>query len=255
MKFQISIALAILTLAPTFSPAANLLLNSGFETFSVGNPNFWTYVQGDGPSSLQSNSSSPFTNINPTGAFSVLLTDGATTAVTPDLLQNLTVQTSGILNVAWDFRLNTKTGNPWSVQIDDSTSALLKFNMDAAGNFTVENSGGGSTTIMSPTANTWYQVQMALDLDAHTLSGSITSQGLVSTAIGSQSWRLPVNNQISRVVILDDSASAAGIAGNILFDNFAVDRTAFAAPAVVPEPSAMLLLGLGGVFAAARRRR
>lgn len=255
MNIHVAIAVIILAVAPVCTQAANLLLNSGFESSSGGLPNSWTYAQGDGPATVQSSPSSPFININPFGAASVLLTDGSTTGVTPDLIQSFSAQTGGILNVAWDFRLNTKTGNPWSVQIDDSTSALLKFNMDAAGNFTVENSGGGSTTIMSPTANTWYQVQLALDLDAHTLSGSITSQTLTSTAIGSQPWRLPVNNVINRVVILDDSASAAGVAGNILFDNFAVDRTALAAPAVVPEPAVMILLVIGGASAATRRRR
>lgn len=251
MKNKFAIAIILLGLNPAFSPGANLLLNSGFESFTSGVPNSWTYTQGDGPASLLSASSSFFTNINPAGASSTLFTDGSTTTATPLLLQSFTAQTSGILNVAWDFRLNTMTGNPWSVQIDDSTSALIKLNMDGGGNLTVDNNGGGTTTVTSLQTNTWYQVQLALNLDAHTLSGSITSQSFTTTPISSQTWRLPVNNVISRVVLLDDSVSAAQ-AGNIQFDNIAVDRTAFA-PA--PEPSAFLLLGLGGLFVAGRRRR
>ena len=255
MKIQPLIAV-ILAFASSNGHGANLLLNSGFESSTAGLPNSWTYAQGtDGPATLQSTPSSPFININPFGAASVLLTDGATTTVTPNLLQSFTTQTGGILNVAWDFRFNSKTGSPWSVQIDDTVTAQTRFNMDSAGNFVVENTSGSTTTIMALAANTWYQVQLALDMSNKTLSGTITSESLVTTAIGNQSWRVTGGSaSISRVLILDDTGTAAA-AGNLLIDNFSADRTAFAAPAIVPEPSALLLLGLGGAFAAARRRR
>ncbi|MEO6750267.1 MAG: PEP-CTERM sorting domain-containing protein [Chthoniobacteraceae bacterium] len=256
MKTQIVIAIAILAFTEASSRSANLLLNSGFESNTGNLPNSWTYLAGpDGPATLQGTPSSPFININPFGAASILMTDGATTTVTPNLLQSFTTQTSGILNVAWDFRLNTKTGSPWAVQIDDAVTAQTKFNMDSAGNFVVENPLGATTTIMALAANTWYQVQLALDMTNKTLSGSITSQGLVTTPIGSQQWRVTAgSSSINRVLILDDTLTAAA-AGNMLIDNFAVDRTAFAAPTIVPEPSAMLFLGIGGLLAGVRRRR
>lgn len=256
MKIHFVMTAAIFALAPTSGMAVNLITNGGFEISTGGLPNSWTYAQGDGPATLQSTPSSPFININPFGAASVLFTDGATTAITPDLLQNFTTQTGGILNIAWDFRLNTKTGNPWGMQIDDSVTAQTRFNIDSGGNFVVENTSGATTTIMPLAANVWYQVQLALDLSSKTLSGSITSESLVSTPIASQSWRVTSGSaNINRMLIADEPLTASGVAGNILFDNLAADRTAFAAPAVVPEPSAMLLLGFGGMAAAAKRWR
>ena len=256
MKTSFTITVVILALAPVSSRAANLVLNSGYETNTGGIPNSWIYSRGDGPATLQSSPSSPFININAFGASAILMTDGSTTAITPNLFQDFATQTGGILNIAWDFRLNTMTGNPWAVQIDDSVTAQTRFNIDSAGNFVVENPSGATTTIMPLAANIWYQVQLALDLTNKTLSGAITSQTLVSTPIGNQQWRVTTgSSNINRVLIADEPLTAAGIAGNILFDNFAADRTAFAAPAVVPEPAALLLLGLGGMFAAAKRRR
>ena len=190
MKTQIAIAVAILAFAPSSSRSANLLLNSGFESNTGGLPNSWTYSQGDGPATVQSTPSSPFINFNTFGSSSVLLTDGATTTITPDLIQSFTTQTGGILNFAWDFRLNSKTGNPWAVTIDDTVTIQTRFLMDSAGNFVVENPSGGSTTIMPLAANVWYQVQVALDLSLKTLSGSITSESLVTTPIGNQPWRV-----------------------------------------------------------------
>ncbi len=160
--------------------------------------------------------------------------------------------------MAWDFRLSALTGNPWAVQIDDSVSALLKFNMDrTAGNFfSVETSTpvlGSYADVFALQANTWYQVQLTLDLTNKTVSGSVTSEAFVTTPIAPTSWRVsPGGTQsLNRVVLLDDALTAAA-AANIMFDNFAVDRTAFA-PA--PEPSTVLLLGLCGMAAVARRTR
>lgn len=254
MKPQFALSALILALAPVSGHAANLLVNGGFETNTGGIPNSWTYAAGaDGPATVQSTPSSPFININPFGAAAVLLTDGATTITFPDLLQTFTTQTAGILNVAWDFRLNTLTGSSWGVQIDDSTTSQTRFNMDASGNFVVENQFGATTTIMPLVANTWYQVQVTLNMNTKRLSGTITSESLVATAIPDEDWRVTGgSNTINRVLILDNAAAASG---NILFDNFAADRLPLAPPAIVPEPSALLLLGLGGVAAAARRKR
>lgn len=255
MKTSVALSFLVLSLAPFSGRAANLLVNGDLESNTGGLPNGWTYTQGDGPATLQSASVSPFTNIYPAGTASALFADGSSTTVTPLLLKTFPIQSGGILHVAWDFRLSSLTGNPWAVQIDDSVTALLKFDMDrtASNFFSVEVSGGGYADIMSLAANTWYQVQLALDATNKTLTGSITSETFVTTPIATQSWRVtPAGTQsLDRVVILDDALSTAA-AGNTLFDNFAVDRTAFA-PA--PEPSTALLLGLGGVAVAARRTR
>lgn len=231
-----------------------MLVNGSFENMTGGLPNNWTYTQGDGPATVQSATASPFNNIHGGGSVSVLLTDGTSSAVTPDLIQSFATQTGGILYAAWDFRLNSLTGNQWGVQIDDSTTVQTFFRMDNGGNFVVENNSGATTTIMALTTNTWYQVQLALDLSLKQLSGSITDEFGNVTAINNQMWRvLAGSSSINRVVILDNYLNT-NQAGSILFDNFAVDRTAFAA-AATPEPSRLMLLGCGLVALLARRRR
>lgn len=258
MKPQILLSALILSLWPLSGHAANLLGNGNFEANTGGLPDGWTYTQGDGPATLQSGTVSPFTNIYPTGTASALFTDGSSTTVTPLLLESFTNQNGGILYVAWDFRLSALTGNPWAIQIDDSATALLKFDMDrtASNFFSVETDtpfSGSYANTMALQANTWYQVQLTLDLTNKTVSGSITSESFVSTPIATTTWRTtPGGTQnLNRVVILDDTLTT-NAAANIVFDNFAVDRTAFA-PA--PEPSAALLLVACGMVTAARRTR
>ncbi len=108
---------------------------------------------------------------------------------------------------------------------------------------------------MALTAGTWYQVQLALDLSNKTLSGSITSESGTTTPIPNQSWRVTAgSSSINRVVILDNAGSAAA-AGDIRFDNFQVDRTAFSPASIVPEPSRALLLGMAGLVIGIWRRR
>lgn len=253
MKLIIIFSLVAL-LFPVAAPAAALLVNGGFENMTGGLPHNWTYSQGDGPATVQSATASPFNNIYGSGSVSVLLTDGSSTAVTPDLIQSFASQTGGILYAAWDFRMNSLTGNQWGVQIDDSVTSQTFFRMDNGGNFVVENAGGTTTTIMALTTNTWYQVQLSLDLSLKQLSGSITDEFGNVTSINNQMWRiLPGSSSLNRVVILDNYLNTSQ-SGSILFDNFAVDRTPFA-PAATPEPSRLVLLGCGLIGLMIRRRR
>lgn len=255
MKTRIVMATLILALVPASGWGVALLVNGGFENQTGGLPNSWTYSQGDGPSTLQSSTVSPFVNIHPTGLSSILVTDGASTTVTPNVIQSFTTQTSGILYAAWDFRLNSMTGSYWGVQIDDAITAQTFFRMDDGGNFVVENPSGATTTVMALTTGTWYQVQLALDLSNKTLSGSITSESGTTTPIPNQSWRVTAgSSSINRVVILDNPVSGAA-AGGILFDNFQVDRTAFAPASIVPEPSRTVFLGMAGLVICIWRRR
>jgi hypothetical protein len=227
------------------SPAVELITNGDFESFSSGNPTGWTYTQGDGPATLEIAVSSPFSNIYPFGSSSLLFTDGASGS-SPILLQSFTAQTAPVF-AAWEFRLDTMTGNPWCVQIDDSVVAATRFNMDAAGQFQIETTGGGFADILALTANTWYQVYAKLDRGGFAglgrITGTIQPFGGAATAFET-TFRATGSLSINRFVFID---IAPGTGGEILLDNVSVNT--------IPEPSAAALLLAGAAGAIVLRAR
>jgi hypothetical protein len=231
--------------------ATELLTNGNFEVNSAGLPTGWTYItNGDGPATLQNAANSPFTNIYPGGANDTLFTDGTSAAVSPILLQNFASQSSGTIYASWDFNLASLTnGNYWTIQIDDSASVSLRFDMDITGGFFAYEANAVFNNVLALTANTWYQVTVALDITNHTFNGSITPFGGSSTAFSSNTWRINTGT-LNRIIIDDVNGSPQN--ANIQFDNLSVNTVA-----PVPEPStlALLALGIGGAFFAKRLRR
>jgi hypothetical protein len=232
---------------------AELITNGNFESFSSGLPTSWSYTQGDGPATLQNSANSPFTNIYPTGSNDLLFTDTAATGLAPIILQSFTSQ-SGTIYASWDFNFSSLTnGNYWVLQIDDAITAATRFDMDFTGGvFAFEESGVGFTPVTSLTANTWYQVTVALNIANDTLSGTITPQSGVSVPF-SGSFRVTGVTSLSRLVFIDISAGdGTGQNANIQLDNVSVNTVA-----PVPEPStiALSILAIGAGLIAQRIRR
>lgn len=249
-------AVAAITCFAPVSKATELIANGDFSAFTGGLPTSWTYTQGDGPATLQNAANSPFTNVYPAGTSDLLFTDTASAAagLTPYILQTFASQSSGTtIYVSWEFNLSSLTANPWVVQVDNSFSAATRFDMDFTGNtFAVETGGGAFAVVTTLTADTWYQVTVALDIGAGTLSGTITPQSGVAVPF-SAPWRIPTTT-LDRFVFIDLSGNATGGSqnSNIQLDNVSVNTVA-----PVPEPSviALALLGFAGVTVVKRRGR
>lgn len=246
IRFVASLAAA--TWLSGTATAVELISNGNFETFSGGLPTAWTYTQGDGPSTLQNSANSPFTNIYPAGSNDLLFTDTSATGLSPFILQNFSSQT-GTIYASWDFNLASTTGNNWIVQIDDSVTAALRFNMDyTAGTFAYE-SNATTTPVISLTSNTWYQVLLTLDIATDTFSGTITPFGGSPTAFGG-GFRVPVPT-LDRFLFIDISNGDGSLQNaNIQLDNVSVNTEQ------VPEPSTVILALTGiGLMAIRKFRR
>jgi len=231
--------------------ATELITNGNFELFTSGNPTGWTYTQGDGPGTLQNAANSPFTNIYAAGSNDLLFTDSAASGFSPILLQTFATQSGTTIFASWDFNLASLNGNMWVVQIDDSASAAIRFDMDFTGGTFAFEQNATFTTVTSLTANTWYNVQVALNITNSTLSGTITPFG--SSAVPfSGNFRITGVPTLNRFVFIDISqGTGAGQNGNIQLDNVSVNTV------LVPEPStiALSILGIGSVLIAKRFRR
>ncbi len=228
--------------------ATELLTNGSFESFTGGNPTGWAYTQGDGPLTLQSGVTSPFTNVYGAGANSLGFTDGATTAFSPNIIQSFASQTLTTIYARWDFQMTSLTGSAWTVQIDDSASASNRFNMDSGGTFGYENSVGANQSLMTLSSGVWYQVLVALDIGPGTMTVSITPFGGSTVTSPSVLWRVQTAT-LNRVVFIDLNTAANG---GMQLDNFSVNTVA-----AVPEPGTLAAGALLGALVGRRllRRR
>jgi hypothetical protein len=249
-RFQsLSAALIALSIFTSHANSAELLTNGNFELFTSGQPNSWPYgMASGGPTNLQDGTNSPFTSVYPAGSNSVMIWDLATEPnyTHSTLRQSFTNQTTTTY-VSWDFQLGALTGNRWSVQVDDSISALTRFDMDAPGGKFAFQQNFASVEVMSLVANLWYHVEVALDPTTHTLAGTIRPQNGLDTPF-SGGFGFAAGNSVNKVILYDETP---GVNATIRYDNFSVSTT----PYQVPEPSTVILLAsAAGVLLAARRR-
>lgn len=164
---------------------------------------------------------------------------------------NILGTTGGFLGTAFSVSMNASSEeNPASKLIDgyiDGNGGRVGWYPNQAGNeaITVDLGtklfiqgaqlwGGTLYSYMPPTAN----VYTSLDGSAYTLAGAMTGGALMTSAFA------PVQGRYVRLT----DFSAPGYGGYILLHEVAIF-------AQTPEPSAALLLGLGGLLLAGGRRR
>jgi len=163
-----------------------------------------------------------------------------------DVMMGLTPSTS-----------NVDTSNAWQ------DFNVMPFVAGASGgpNMSAANSGGTSTTLVSPvTLDTWYNIWVVVDNDAtaptydvYTSTG--TDNGML--ALSNAQWRnspspIAVGQSIDAIGFM----AAGGAGSELLVDNI-YWATGIETTNPVPEPAALLLIGLGagGLFAVRHRKR
>lgn len=233
------------SLLPSFG--AELITNGNFEgAFSGGAPASWTYTQGDGPANLQNAANSPFTEVYPAGTKDLLFTDSGASNFGPNLIQMFPTQ-SGTIYASWDFNLDSLTGGEyWTVQIDDTTSASLRFDMDYTGGMFSYEADAVFKDVLALQADTWYHVALTLDIPTASFTGTITPDGGSPTAFG-DNFRISTT-VLGRFVFIDLSGN--GQNAPIQLDNVSINT--------VPEPTSILLFGLGAtvfLYGGFRRRK
>lgn len=163
-----------------------------------------------------------------------------------DVMMGLTPSTS-----------NVDTNNAWQ------DFNVMPFVSGASGgpNMSAANSGGTSTTLVSPvTLDTWYNIWVVVNNDATTPTYDIyTSTGTDdgTLALSNAQWRnspspIAVGQSIDAIGFM-----AAGGAGSELLVDNVYWATGIETTNPVPEPAALLLIGLGagGLFAVRHRAR
>lgn len=154
---------------------------------------------------------------------------------------------------------NVDTNNAWQ------DFNVMPFVAGAAGgpNMNATNSGGSASTLVSPvTLDAWYNIWVVVDNDSVAPSYDIyTSTGTNNGSLALENARwvnspspIAVGQSLDAIGFM-----AGGQAGSeLLVDNiYWATGTETTNPMVVPEPAAVLLLGLGagGLFAGRLRKR
>jgi hypothetical protein len=164
---------------------------------------------------------------------------------------------TGNLYVNFDFKNTSAGADLYDMMVSkgaNPTDRTLGLYINDSG-FYAESSSGRGDSLFAPVTGTWYNVQLALNLDTDTYSGVITAIGGSTTAISERSF---VQDKDIDTIFFDTPwvpNTGSGAAPGHRIDNFVLSTTPFA-PAPTPEPGAIVLLstGLFGLLAYAWRK-
>jgi len=243
-KVLVSCVLGIVLFGGTVGANAAWLSNNGDLGVS------WTYGEG---ASLASGSQSPFTN-----AFGNNSSGAHIDARTGDhgVLQSFTeipATATGMLYLNVDFRNNDSNAGYYTLTVDSDSGVTVTSDLKITGSEVyVRSASGYGASLLTPAVGTWYNVQLALNLDTDTYSGTITPYGGSSIAISERSF-VQSNTKINNIF-----SSTYGNTVNCPdhdIDNFVLSDTVIPSP--VPEPGMIALLGIAmfGLLAYAWKKR
>lgn len=240
--------------------AANLTLDGDFNAqtngANVSNP--WY-----GDSTFGSTGNSPFTN-----AFAANDKTAYANAGGPYIIQDFTPITlssaTGYRYFNMDFKFSGTGGFNWVISDGNyltGRTLALYFNSSDQGLYSGiyaegDYRGGLGGKIMTPELNTWYNVQLALNMGAQTYSGVITREGtLTQTSISSRGFIADTGATVISKIYSDSNRSVMGLSGvgmNHYVDNVVLSTT----PMPIPEPGALALVacGVAGMLASRKQR-
>ena len=202
--------------------------------------------------SLTADAQSPFTNSYANNGQGI---HAETTGVNHSLIQSFTgAPTTGLLYLNADFR-NTGTGSgsyslASAYQAGVKIASMLRINDNGV---YADSPTGSGDSLLTPTQGTWYNVQLTLDLDSQTYSGTITPYGGTGIAISSRSFKYGYAGTTSDIDgLFSDSYGNIANAPAHDIDNFGLSTTM-----ATPEPGtlAMLVAAMVGLLARAWRKR
>ena len=238
------------------SARASIIVNGDFEGGTTGGvPNGWSFDDnGDTNATVAVDSGTVGESAFTSGSQSARLsndTDNDGSAGSQSFNQSFD-PVSGQLQYVFDFYLDDSTPNDthWNAQLrgDGNTNQAFAYNIDhhgytePAGQFTLIARGGNDAQEIVLDAQAWYRVTTNLDTDTQTFSGTLENTGGLVTTITSKTFQQTVN-AFDLARFTDGGAGDDGSPINI--DNVSL----------IPEPSSLLLLGLGAVTMLNWRKR
>jgi hypothetical protein len=221
----------------------------------LGSP--WNAFGGGTVHSILSTSQSPFTNAF---ANNGKAPEVAASAGNPYFVQSFTdipADATGTLYLNVDFRNNSASDDAWVLGVSNSgfTDHTIIMGVTTTGLWSMSTDNGQTgwgNSILTPAVGTWYNVQLTLDMDHNTYSGTVTPWGGASVAISSRGFY--ANGVINNLFSDGASDGNTNVAADHDIDNFVLSNTPIPS---VPEPSTLVLvvMGLIGLSAYAWRKR
>lgn len=245
-SFQCVVLLSVLGLAFCGFP-----LNSNAGWISANGDFAAAWTDGWSGFALTAGAQSPFTNAYANNNQGI---HAETTQDNHSLIQGFAAApTTGLLYLNADFR-NTGTGSGYyslasAYEAGVRIASMLTIN--DAGVYATSSTGSGES-LLTPVQGKWYNVQLALNLDNQTYSGTITPYGEASIAISSRSFKYGYAGQTSDInYLFSDSYGNSAPAPAHDVDNFGLSTTQ------TPEPGSLLLFvtAVAGLVAYAWRKR
>lgn len=238
-----SLVLAALSATVCLAPAsrAAILLSENFDSMTTGvSPSGWTVSQPANTSVLVTNTQSVSTSN------SLQFHDASTVSGFPAASISFDQVTTGVVTVNVDIRSATTTFDSLYVKIRNSTSQDLggvRFNTNGTFAYMAAN-GSWTSSAVTYSANTWYSLEIAYDLEAKTYSASAGGLTVVENAV----FRSTATTFDANSLLFQSFSGVASWVGDAYADNVVVST--------IPEPStAAALAGLIVLAVVCQRRK
>ena len=221
--------------AAAWAPAAMLIPDGDFGAQIVGNQlgSPWT---GNGTRTVTAGAQSPFTNVfadngkgvnTPEGANSYFIGWIPPAGPSPsDPYYNvIPANAAGLLYFNADFQNTSAATGDYTLVVTKAQSGALRTSaLYITGGALYAESNSGVTNVMSLAQDTWYNVQLTLDLTGNTYSGRVTPYGGTSTAIPTQTF---ITENGINCIYTDGGGPQGGspAAPNHDIDNFTLSTT------------------------------
>lgn len=232
-----------------WAPAAVLIPDGDFGLQTVGTTVGSPWTGGGGTRTVTAAAQSPFTNVFASNGKGANTPDGSSAYFIGWIPSGseIPANASGLLYFNADFRNTSAATGDYTLVVTQAQSGALRTSAlyITGGALYAEGSGGaGATTpVMSLAQNTWYNVQLTLNMDNNSYSGTVTRYGGTSTAIPTRTF---ITENGINCIYTDGGGPSGnpnpGAAPGHDIDNFVLSNTPLTAPVFSPFTQAVLAL-------------
>jgi hypothetical protein len=211
----------------------------------IGSP--WNPVSGSG-NAASAGAQSPFTDAFPDNGIGA---NTPATAGNPYFVGTFSsiipAAATGQLYFNADFRNNSADGGDYSMVITNGANGAVRTAAlyVTGGALYAEGGGGTGLPILTLKPNTWYNVQLTLDLTSNTYSGKVTEHGWTTTNISSRPFL--TENPINCIYSDGGTSLIGGAAPNHDIDNFALSDTPLGSPPLIATRTNIVNIDFNGV--------